>query len=154
MRTSLALLLLPLLASCGEEDLPGFLWQVSLSGAEDTCHDQLDDYTENLTYRLDFEGSYVELAIDADRFATGTISGCDIAYESVVWQQAIDGYTVHWQLTGSARYRQGGSSCSLGQGVDWFGTETFELVYSEHPDLETGCTYTLNVEGAYVGPAS
>jgi len=141
------------LAGCEGEALEGFVWRVTALATVDTCHAEGEGvpYEESFDYRLVFDGSYVELALGPDTFATGTISGCDIEYETVVWGQSVDGVSVRWQLFGEALFRQGGSACNL-DGVDWEGTETFEIVSSEHPDIEPGCQYVLELEGHYVGP--
>lgn len=142
------------LTGCGDPELTGFIWQNTLTGEVDTCHPegQGTPYQETMNYRLDFDGSYVELALEESTFATGTISGCEIQYDSVVWGEIVDGYELRWQLVGEGLFRQGGSSCNIDAGLDWDGEETFEIVYSEHPDYAVGCEYTMSVQGEYLGP--
>ncbi|MBN2799314.1 MAG: hypothetical protein JXX28_09230 [Deltaproteobacteria bacterium] len=150
----LALALTGLVGCAPEEPLDGFLWDVELSVLEDGCLPAASaDYTEQLPYRLVFDGSYVDLAIGPDLFATGAISGCEIAYDSVVWGQNIDGYTVRWSLAGEATYRPGGDACNLSAGTDWLGTETFTILSSDHPDIAPGCELVLHAQGAYAGEA-
>ncbi|MBW1878326.1 MAG: hypothetical protein JRI25_09390 [Deltaproteobacteria bacterium] len=142
-------------AACGEP-ATGFAWDVTLSTFEDRCSDTGDPYLETLTYVLNFDGAAVDVAIDVPgegpiTFATGGIAGCGIDYASVVWEELRDGHSVRWQIEGSARWRQGGIGCNLEPGVDWLGTETFEILYSLHPDIPAGCRVLLNAEGVYVG---
>lgn len=151
---ALLLASLGLVQGCGGEDLEGFLWEVYVVGDVDTCHPEGEGVAWDATYDyiLQYEGSYFELSLGPDTFATGTIAGCDIEYESVVWGEGIDGYQVRWQLSGDAVIRQGGSTCGLDAGVDWLGTETFEIVASDHPDIAVGCEYVMLTEGTYQGP--
>jgi hypothetical protein len=136
-----------------EPELPGSFWDVSVVGAEDTCHEPPQDYAgeQDFEYRVEFEGSNVTLSIGEDAFATGGISGCDINYRSVVWTDQPNGLDVRWQLVGDGTFRPGGDACNLDEGLDWLGTETFEIIGSEDPDVEVGCTYSLQMQGTFVG---
>ncbi|MCP4806631.1 MAG: hypothetical protein GY913_29275 [Proteobacteria bacterium] len=169
------------LASCGEEPLSedAYHWDVKVTGVETDCvpEDQQSPYGENLTYSLEFTGSLTKLMIGTDSFATGTLRGCELEYESqVVGDQDRD---VQWVLSGHAVQRTGGDICDmadkveeerlaagidddawtanqsqyLGGGepatVDWVGMETFEIVASEDASIPVGCTYTLFVAGNY-----
>lgn len=143
---------LPGLCACGA-DLPGSFWDVSVVGAEDTCHDPPQDYSgaKDFQYRAQFEGSNVSLSIGEDAFASGSISGCGITYRSVVWTDQPSGLDVRWQLVGDATFRPGGEACGLDAGMDWQGTETFDIICSEDPDIEIGCAYSLDLEGTFAG---
>jgi hypothetical protein len=142
-------------AGCGGDPLTGFIWDVEVIAATDTCNDPPVDYDgpRRFDYRLDYAGAQVTLALGEESFASGTIAGCEVGYHSVVWPASKDGYDLKWQLTGDATFRVGGDTCNLPNGVDWSGTETFEIVSSDHPQIEVGCTYTLTLEGTYEGPA-
>lgn len=158
MRAACALILLaPLaLAACGGEDLVGFEWDVTLTGTVDLCNDPTIGYQEAFRYRLEFieGGNFVDLAIGPDNFASGQISGCEINYETVVWGETRDGYDLRWRMEGEALYQQaGGCGTQLPPNVDWKGTEVFTVVQSSNPNIPPGCTYTLDAEGTYVGPA-
>ena len=155
MRAFAALGVVAFLGGCSSPPLPGYLWSITVTGAQDLCNNPPVDYAgeKNFEYRIEFSGSSVTLSIEADAFATGAISGCDIAYDSVVWGEAHDGYDLKWQLHGEATFRQGGDSCNLDPGVDWTGTETFTIVSSDDAAVATGCTYTLDNSGIYEGPS-
>ena len=156
MRALLALTLIaPLaLAGCGDPPLDGFLWRVQLTGDEDLCNAEPVGFQETYNYRVTFDGTYADLAIDADNFASGQIEGCQIFYESVVWGEDRDGFPIRWKIEGEAFYHQGfGCEQSLPENIDWKGTEVYEVVQSDHPDIPPGCTYTLLSEGTYVGEA-
>lgn len=134
-------------------ELTGSFWDLKVSDPVDTCNEPPVGYTDavDMTYRLLFDGPRVSLALGEDVFAAGGISGCDLTYQSVVWGEPKDGYDIKWQILGSAIFRPGGSACDLPGGVDWEGTETFEIVASDHPDILAGCTYEITLTGAFTG---
>lgn len=154
--TAILLLTLPL-AACSET-LEGFEWEVNITSggesAQDNCNPEPQGFEQEFVYRLEFDGSDVSVAIGPDVFATGQISGCNIAYQSVVWGEEKDGYTYRWRIDGDAIYRQGsGCDNQLEPTLDWFGTETFTILESDDPDIAPNCTYILDAEGEYLGPA-
>ena len=137
---------------CGEKPTPGFLWDVTAQVTANYCFQADEGWEESHTYKLGFEGSAVSLSIGEDQFATGTISGCQVVYHSVVWKEDRDGYELRWRLDGDAFYRQeGGCETFLDDNIDWQGTETFTIENSTHPDYEVGCTMELDVQGEYAG---
>ncbi len=144
-----------LAGGCGSGELPGHYFDVSLSGAENRCTGDGTGYTETYEYRLELAGNDLVLAIGDAVFATGSLQGCTATYSSLVWsdyREDADGKDreITWQIDGSARVDvSGGSGCVEGA-TDWSGTETFTVLNSEHPDVSAGCTYTLDVSGAWV----
>lgn len=156
MRRLTALLPLCLLA-CEEEGLPpdSFNWEVTITGIEDLCNPQdPQGYQETVTYSLFFDGSLTTIHIGQDSFAAGIMSGCSLEYDTpTVGERRGENeeFWVKWQLTGEAVLRQGGSACDLTEGVDWEGIEVFEVVETDDPSLMVGCTYTMSVQGTYLG---
>jgi hypothetical protein len=157
MRRLLALPSFCLLA-CIEEPGPpsgSFDWDLTITGIEDLCHPtepigSQDDYV----YSLLFDGSLTTIYIGADTFAQGIMSGCSLEYDTPIVgeRRGQDGELwVKWQITGEAVLRLGGGSCDLPEGVDWDGTETFEIVETDDPSLLVGCTYTMSVQGTFSG---
>ncbi len=152
-----ALLPILFLWACGpaEDTVDGFNWDLTVTGTQDLCNPQAPQgFQESYTYTLLFDGSITELYIGDKTFAAGIISGCTLEYESPVVGErrgADDEFWIKWQLTGEAILRQGGGSCELEEGVDWSGIETFEVVETDDPSIEEGCTYELLVEGVYTG---
>jgi len=142
-------------AACGDPPLDGFLWDVTLTGDEDLCNDPPSGYQETLRYLVTFrDGKYADIAVNGSTFGTGQIEGCNIFYESVVWGESRDGFGLRWRISGEAVYQQsGGCETQLPDNVDWKGTEVFEIIQSDHPEIPPGCTYTLLTEGVYVGQA-
>lgn len=159
MRRLLPVLPLVIAAGCTNTDAySGYVWDVTVTSTEDTvdtCNDPPQAYSDSLEFVLNFDGSSVDLAIGADTFATGTISGCRIEYESPVvidLAYAQEGYDVKWQLDGWADYEQAAGACDIADDYNWLGEETFTVVSSDHPDIEANCYYTLEVSGTYGGP--
>ncbi len=156
MRRLTPLLLLALIA-CEEEGLDpdSFNWEVTITGVEDLCNpNDPQGFQESMTYSLFFDGSITDIKIGDKAFASGLMSGCTLEYDSAVTGEirgANEEYWVKWQLTGDAVLRQGGSSCDIEEGLDWVGEETFTIVESTDPEIVEGCTYTMSVEGVYVG---
>ena len=146
------------MTGCAEEPAEGFVWDIDLVATIDGCNNPPIGYQESLDYRLVFDSADVSLSIGEDEFATGTISGCQINYQTVVWGQEreVDGqtYEVKWQLVGEALWRQGGDTCNLPTGTDWIGTEVTTIVSSTDPNLEIGCEYTMETNGSYTGEAA
>jgi hypothetical protein len=165
---------------CAEpEDENLFTWDVKVTGVDNSCTEDAGGSAETFTFGAAFEGSLVALKIvgteTTDTFATGSISGCTVSYESqVVGEPDRAGGPVQWVLSGEAVYRTGGEVCNMAENVaetaadmnidldsfdylngadpdqvDWVGQETFEVVASENESVAVGCTYTSFVAGTY-----
>ncbi|MBN1334802.1 MAG: hypothetical protein JXB39_02465 [Deltaproteobacteria bacterium] len=146
------------LVACGEEGLDpaGYHWEVEILSTENLCDPDLPPtYEDAFVYSLFIDGSHADLKIGEASFASGTISGCRLTYESYLVGERRgpnDEYWVQWILTGEATIRQGGSACDLDPHVDWFGTEVFTVEQaSEELGYPPNCTYTTEVEGVYLG---
>ena len=135
-------------AACSAEDLPGNYYNVDVNGTENSCTGDGSNYTGSYEYRLEVDVQDIQLSIGEDLWATGSADGCLLTYESLVWEEPIDDYLVKWQIQGSARVNTGGGSGCVEDG-DWEGTESFVILVSEHPDIAAGCTYDLDVTGAW-----
>ena len=149
-RAILAILAVAPVGAC-KADLPGFYWELEQSLNDDTCNAQpVSPPTDPFEYRLQFDVNDLVLAIGEDEFATGTVQGCVLAYETVVWPEDRNDYRLAWQMRGAATVSRGGTDgCPVDNGSDWSGTEVFTIITSEDPDLSPGCTYTVNLSGSY-----
>jgi hypothetical protein len=139
------------LGGCSSEALEGMRWEVTALATEDLCNDPTVAYQETFEYRVVFDGPSATLHVDDGTFAAGVVEGCDLRYETVVWAEKRDEGNIRWQLTGSASVYTGGDSCLLDSGKDWIGSEVVEVLYSEIPEIEAGCTYTMELEGVFLG---
>lgn len=146
-----ALSLLGLLAACEASKVPedASRWAVTVTGQHDGCHpERTDGYQETFDYAVAFDASSATLYIGENAFASGTISGCSLTYQSVVFEQERDEGTLKVQLFGQAAVESvGGDPCVENTELEWEGTEWFEVISSEDPDVEPGCTYDMTTEG-------
>ena len=158
MRAVFPILAALALVGCGEP-VSGYVWEVTVEGGEpgfDSCNiGRETPYSETFSYVLDYAGAEISLGLLQDGevfgFASGTLSGCDVSYETVIWQEQREGGEVRWQLVGEASTRQGGDSCNLTDGLDWEGFEEITVIDSADPDVPPGCTYRMDATGTYVG---
>ena len=135
--------------ACGGADLPGNYYDVQVAGTANTCTNDAANYQESFVYRLEVELQDASLSIDDDLWAQGSADGCLVTYESIVWEDLIDDYTVKWQILGSARVNVGGGTGCV-EGGDWEGTESFVVLASENPTIPAGCSYDLTVTGTWI----
>jgi hypothetical protein len=138
---------------------PDAEWDVTVRGDDTTC--SLDksvlDYEENYTYEVrwpnkdDGDVTTTEIRITGEPFATGQTSGCSIEYASPTWLDERDQGFIKWSLVGVADQQQGAGGCDIKDKFDWYGTETITVTESKDPEIPEGCTYTMTVEGNYLG---
>jgi hypothetical protein len=134
---------------CGDGELAGDYWTVDVVGIEDDCSGQSPDYSESFDYRMVLDGGSAGLYIGADLLANGILTGCTLDYQAAAWSEARGDFEVRWLLSGSATVNRN-DGCAT-DGTDWVGTETIEVVASDDPSIEVGCTYVMDVSGTYVG---
>lgn len=148
-----AVLVTALLAACSNEKVPeDALWyDVTVTGVgPDECHPgNTEGYQENFRYALAFSASSATIYIDDVVFASGTLTGCNLTYTTVVYGEDTENGHIQWQLEGQAQVDAGDDSCVEGEG-DWAGTEVFKVVEADSDDLEPGCTYPMETTGTYL----
>lgn len=137
-------------AGCSSVEHEGHYWSITAKGVEDRCTGGPATAKESFEYRVRYTGTSIEVAVGSDVFATGTANGCQLAYESLVWTEERNGYEVSWRIVGHAVAQQEGTSCNIANGKDWEGTELFEVVRSDDPELAPGCAYEMALEGTYL----
>jgi len=149
------------LASCAtDEVVPDGEWQVEVTGLstdcceandEDLCAADLEGYQKSFAYQLFFDGSATEIKVDGDSFALGITSGCNLEYSSSIWLEEREGFSLNWQIVGSAQYQGAAGGCSTPDELDWSGTEVLTVIQSDDPSAPLGCTYVMSVEGTLAG---
>ena len=141
-----------LLSGCGPEpDIPDGEWNVTVTGLTDGCTGAKTTYQELFTYQLFFDGSATTIRINNEGFATGTTTGCRLAYESSIWLEEDPAGDFQWQITGEALYEGAAGGCDLDEGVDWVGKEQLEIVYSENESVLEGCVFEMDLVGVFQG---
>ncbi len=172
--------LLSLGCTGGGEDESTYNWEVKVTSVDNTCTEDNSGTVERFVYELDFaQGSLTDLHIEGERFATGSLTGCRLEYQSqVVGEPDRAGGSIQWVLSGEAIERTGGDTCDIEDHtadtladwgivdaddvdnyldghepseLDWIGWESFEIVASEDESIAVGCTYDLLVAGVYLG---
>lgn len=148
--TGLALLAcgLTLSGGCAGADSAGHYWAITATGVSDSCTGEAANTRQEFEYRVVYDGTEIEVAVGEDVFASGVANGCQIAYESITWTDERNGYDVAWRIVGNAVAQQGGNACSTAS--DWAGTEVFEVVTSEDPEIAPGCSYEMSLQGTYL----
>ncbi|GDX79461.1 hypothetical protein LBMAG42_12720 [Deltaproteobacteria bacterium] len=137
-----------LLVACETSKIPAESAHYTVTAAADP---EEGTYSDTFEYYLSFDASSALIYIGEDAFARGTVSGCDVTYQSVVVGQDTDGGNVKWQLNGQASIESAdGDPCVDGED-DWAGTEWFEIVASEDEAIPVGQTYDLLTNGSFVG---
>lgn len=133
------------------EDAIWYAVDVVATGVDDSCglsQEQKDaGYADSYLYAVAFDGSSATIYIDDNVFASGTISGCNLTYETVEFGQERDTGDVKWILHGEAKV-DGASGGSCVDEGDWAGTEWFEITDSEDDNVQVGCEYDMATTGA------
>jgi hypothetical protein len=148
------------LLACQESRVPADAdhFTVTVTATSDTCHpDASEGYEETFEYAVFFaDAQRAEVYVGEELFAVGTIAGCTLSYQTVVFgeETEADG-NVKWQLFGEAQFDTvpGADACVDGED-DWLGEEVFEIVSSVDETLEPGCQYVTETRGkAVAAPA-
>mgnify|MGYP001139085321 FL=1 len=146
-------LLLFLLVACKEDIEPNGRWNVTItgSGSEDPCIESTEGFQETYEYALYDEGSFLEIRVDGEPFATGEFRGCAITYESGVYLEESTNGNFRWQIEGRSDVESAAGGCpDVPDDYDWFGTETLTVVSTENDTIEEGCTYNMETTGVFI----
>ena len=153
------------LVACKETIEPNGIWSVTVTGLETDCVDSQEGFQQTYEYALYYDGSYVEIKVDGDSFATGQIRGCSLIYESGVYLEESESGDFRWQITGSAEVEAAAGGCDdIPDSYDWYGNipydspdedrqfagEVLTVVSSENEGVEAGCEYLMEVNGTYI----
>lgn len=116
------MLLFTTLVGCGDKeelDPDSYHWDIRVTGVENDCSEDQQGYAEDFIYSLDFVGELTKLKIGYDGFATGSLRGCQLIYQSqVVGEPDRAGGAVQWVLSGDAVERSGGDICDMEDKVE------------------------------------
>ncbi len=172
------MLAMVLAVGCGKGDNgPDGVWKVTVSNDPNLCED-VGDYgaqPANLTeddycgtnctgakpdfeggpfkYEVFIDGALLNIRIDGEQFASGTIDGCKMSYDTPVLLESRKSGNIQWSIKSKDTWFQGDQPCSgLSKSqYDWLGYETITVDSSEDEDFVAGCTYSVAVVGKYEG---
>jgi hypothetical protein len=154
------MMLLLAFLGCKEVEEADGLWEVTITGGDvdddgnaTTCTSDVTGYQETMRYSLFYTGSFVELKIGEDLYATGQQRGCFLEYQSSLYLEEGEGAAgdFRWKIEGRADVQGAAGGCtSIPEDYDWYGTEILTVVASENDDIEEDCYYEMSVEGVYV----
>ena len=111
------------------------------------CGDEINGSKETFTYELFFDGDSVAIEIDGQPFASGTVLGCELEYESPTWREETPEGEVLWSV--SSRYVQadGASVCPIPGQFQFLGVEDYVVVESENEAYPQGRTVRKVISG-------
>lgn len=142
-----------LLFACKEDIVPNDIYEVAITNGtpldpDKECSEPTENLSQTHEYALFFNGTYVEIEVDGEFFATGEIRGCTMTYESGMYLGEGSNGDFRWQIFGRAEVGGAAGGCSdIPDQYDWFGIETLSVVSSENDDIDVGCTYTMETVG-------
>ena len=136
------------LIGCKETIEPDGIWTVTVTGQTTDCVDSSEGFLKDYEYSLFYDGTFVEIKVDGENFATGEIRGCALSYESAVYLEENASGNFRWQINGAADIEGAAGGCGdVPDNLDWFGTETLTVVSSENDSVEVDCQYEMTTEG-------
>jgi hypothetical protein len=113
------------------------------------CEDDAGKRSESLTYDLFLDGDTVSIEVDGQPFASGSILGCELSYESPVWLDVVDGAKVNWQVRSVGVLADTTGACGelFPGSYHFLGLEEIEIVESDSVDYPVGRTVRKVIHG-------
>ena len=113
------------------------------------CIDDAGRKAESMTYELYLDGDTVSIEVDGQPFASGSILGCELTYESPVWLEVVDGARVNWQVRSVDVLADTTGACSemFPGSYHFLGLEEIEIIESDSLDYPVGRTVRKVVHG-------
>ena len=103
-----------------------------------SCDDDITPSSETLSYELFFDGDSVAIEIDGQPFASGTVLGCELEYESPTWLDETANGDVLWSVTSRYVQADGASMCPIPGQYQFLGVEDYTVVESTNDDYPAG----------------
>ena len=151
-----------------EQATPDWAFTVTVSNVEETCRDMinvvvntsyqavekedmcscddqgvscLEDLTrssETFSYELFFDGDAVAIEIDGQPFASGTVLGCELEYESPTWLATTSKGDVQWSVKSHYVQADGAGVCQINNEYNFLGVEEYTVVESDNLNYPPG----------------
>ena len=123
------------------DPLGSTLMKADLCFCEDedgSCDEDITPSTENFNYALFFDGDSVAIEIDGQPFASGTVLGCELEYESPTWLEETPNGDVKWSVSSQYVQADGASVCPIPGQFQFLGVEDYTVVESENEAYPAG----------------
>ena len=116
----------------------------------------MDRNSENYTYGLIQSGDAISILLDGEEFAQGTLSSCELQYESPVWLESIQGGDVQWKVEVDVALVDLNGTCKSAfkedaAAYDFLGIEKVSIVGSDNPKYPIGRTAWKVISGKRIG---
>ena len=116
------------------------------------CSEEVERKVEQFTYALFQDGEAAVLKIGDEAFASGSLLGCVLDYESPVWLDSLDDGEVQWQVKSVHVIADINGTCEEkfedgADKYDFLGIEQIEVIGGEHPDYPAGRTAWKIISG-------
>jgi len=120
------------------------------------CSDDVDRNTETYTYGLIQSGDSISILLDGEEFAQGTLSSCELQYESPVWLETLQGGDVQWKVEVDVALVDLNGTCKTvftgeADAYDFLGIEKVTIVGSDNPKYPIGRTAWKVISGQRKG---
>jgi len=120
------------------------------------CYGTINRQSQSLSYELHQDGDAISIRVDGETFATGTLRGCNLDYESPVWLEQTAGGEVQWSVQSVTTTLDMNGACASAftgdaQGYDFLGIEEVEVVGSNDEAYPIGRTVWKMVAGKRQG---
>ena len=77
------------------------------------CLEDISRSSETFNYEFYFDGDAVAIEIDGQPFASGTVLGCELEYESPTWLESTSNGEVQWSVMSHYVRADGASVCPI-----------------------------------------
>lgn len=113
------------------------------------CTDDAKQRSESLVYDIYLDGNTVSIEVGGQAFASGSILGCELSYESPVWLDQIDGNKVNWQVRSLDVLADTTGACSemFPGSYHFLGVEEIVITESDSVDYPVGRTVRKVIHG-------
>ena len=112
-----------------------------------SCIDEITPTTETFSYELFFDGDSVAIEIEGQPFASGTVLGCELEYESPTWLATTPNGDVQWSVTSQFVKADGASVCPIPGQFNFLGVEEYTVIESANVKYPIGRTVRKVISG-------
>ena len=114
---------------------------------DSSCEEDITLSTETFSYELYIDGDSVAIEIDGQPFASGTVLGCELEYESPTWLATTPNGDVQWSVMSRFVKADGASVCAIPGQFNFLGIEEYTVVESDNVKYPIGRTVRKVISG-------